>query len=125
MPARAYLGCLKQTLADRLPRSALSGSCSSALEQRLLPVFLSAHERSLVGIWGGACCLQVTKAVQALQQREGWEGLPLYGLGISSGGAMVLFLAHRLEMQVGACSHGSQACLGPPAGSHAGGGMQP
>ena len=38
---------------------------------------------------------------------------------------MVLLLAHRLEMQVGACSHASQGRLGPSAGRHAGGGMQP
>ena len=61
----------------------------------------SQHEHRLVGIWGGACCLQVVKAMQALQQREGWTELPLYGLGISSGGAMVLLLPHMLEMQVG------------------------
>ena len=72
---------------------------------------LSAHACYLAGTWEEACCLQVTQAMQALQQREGWGGLPLYGLGISSGGAMVLLLAHRLEMQVGACSHGCQGCL--------------
>jgi hypothetical protein len=33
-----------------------------------------------------------------LSRREGWEGLPLYALGASSGAAMVLCLALRMPL---------------------------
>ena len=44
--------------------------------------------------------LQVTWAVQALLKRQGWFELPLYALGGSSGGALVLMLALRMQLQV-------------------------
>lgn len=44
--------------------------------------------------------LQVTWAVQALLKRQGWSELPLFALGGSSGGALVLLLALRMQLQV-------------------------
>lgn len=44
--------------------------------------------------------LQVTWALQALVKQQGWSGLPMYALGASSGGAMVLLLALTMPLQV-------------------------
>ena len=46
---------------------------------------------------------QVTRAVQTLVRRQGWSGLPLYALGGSSGGALVMLLALRMQLQVCPC----------------------
>ena len=44
--------------------------------------------------------VQVTWALQALVKQQGWSGLPMYALGASSGGAMVLLLALTMPLQV-------------------------
>ena len=43
---------------------------------------------------------QVTWALQALTKQRGWSGLPMYALGASSGGALVLLLALKMPLQV-------------------------
>ena len=43
---------------------------------------------------------QVTWAVQALLKQQGWSTLPLFALGGSSGGALVMLLALRIQLQV-------------------------
>ena len=48
----------------------------------------------------GQNCTQVTWALQALVKQQGWSELPLYALGASSGGALVLLLALRFPFQV-------------------------
>ena len=48
----------------------------------------------------GQSCTQVTWAFQALVKQQGWSELPLYALGASSGGALVLLLALRFPFQV-------------------------
>lgn len=44
--------------------------------------------------------LQVTWALQALTKQRGWSELPMYALGASSGGALVLLLALKVPLQV-------------------------
>ena len=43
---------------------------------------------------------QVTWALQALTKQRGWSELPMYALGASSGGALVLLLALKMPLQV-------------------------
>lgn len=50
--------------------------------------------------WCGGSA-QVGKVVKLLVKREGWSQLPLYALGVSSGGAMALLLASHMPLQVG------------------------
>ena len=45
---------------------------------------------------------QVLKVWRILSEREAWSRIPHYGLGGSSGGAFVLFLAQRLPLD-GVC----------------------
>ncbi|KAK9824232.1 hypothetical protein WJX72_008793 [[Myrmecia] bisecta] len=46
---------------------------------------------------------QVVRVLQTLQTREHWECLPIYALGASSGGHMVLMLAFRIAFKGIAC----------------------
>ena len=42
--------------------------------------------------------LGVPRAVEAVTQREGWEQLPRFALGVSSGGAFAMLLALRIPL---------------------------
>ncbi len=54
---------------------------------------------------------QVVRVWANVSEREGWGKLPVYGLGGSSGGALVLYLPQRLQLQVGPGSSPRRATL--------------
>ena len=76
---------------------------------QLLPFYVKIHNPTVASSHSGCCAsdfisnvvavmLQAVAVVTALQQREGFKGVPLYALGASSGGAFALALAAHLPL---------------------------
>ncbi|KAK9862120.1 hypothetical protein WJX84_001804 [Apatococcus fuscideae] len=90
----------------------------AAAAHNLVAVALSSKDRLAHRCWDATWPVdqsseiqQVGKVVQQLVKKEGWTKLPLYALGVSSGGALALLLASYMPLQ-GVCS---QVMAIPPA----------
>lgn len=113
-----FHGC-KHSSTDWWPKSEKCTNCTglpeevriieAALAEGYIVVALSSQDRVHSRCWDTGWppelsidIQKVTWAVQALVKRQGWSGLPVYALGGSSGGALVMLLALRMQLQ-GVC----------------------
>lgn len=82
----------------------------AALAEGHAVVALSSQDRTGNRCWdtgwppeNSADIPKVTWAVQALVKQQGWSTLPMFALGGSSGGALVMLLALRMQFQAVCC----------------------
>ncbi|KAK9845121.1 hypothetical protein WJX74_010780 [Apatococcus lobatus] len=78
----------------------------AAAAHNLVAVALSSRDRLAHRCWDATWPVeqcteiqQVGKVIKQLLERESWNQLPLYALGVSSGGAMALLLASHMPLQ--------------------------
>lgn len=114
-----FHGC-KHSSTDWWPKSDGCPACKglpeetritgAALAEGFAVVALSSQDRTHNRCWDTGWPLEntadipkVTWALQALTKQRGWSELPMYALGASSGGALVLLLALKMPLQAVCC----------------------
>ncbi|DBA66909.1 TPA: hypothetical protein ACH3X2_002029 [Trebouxia sp. C0005] len=114
-----FHGC-KHSSTDWWPKSDGCPACKglpeetritgAALAEGFAVVALSSQDRTHNRCWDTGWPLEntadvpkVTWALQALTKQRGWSELPMYALGASSGGALVLLLALKVPLQAICC----------------------